>query len=408
MADTSQILNEAYQYIEDGDFQAARELLEDHLAANEDNPDYWWVYAHAVETDEEGRAALQRLLELDPAYPGARTLLSQISPAPELVTSPAAPPPPPLDEGSALAMGDFDDFPEEDFPGDQPAQSRSLMPLLLGATALAIVLLLAIFLLPNLLGGGQPEATPTTSIVSQPTARPLVDDLTETLEPVMDGTEEVIVADTPTDTMPTEEETEPATQDSQASLFSTATPTAEEAEPTNTPTEEIAEETATPAIVVEDTEIPETEDVEVQEDNTEAPTDTPEESILATPTQEEILPTATPVPTEDPFYGLDGDALAEASVPEDGISTVETSLGNTLLLTICAPAGPQASAAIRDVIDVVLENEANVPEDIDGFGFAITDCDTNAVSRTVGFSRDAMNDTDGTATGVQALLRPIN
>ncbi len=404
MADTSQILNDAYQHIEDGDFQAARELLEEHRAENENNPDYWWVYAHAVETDEEGRAALQRLLELDPEYPGARTLLSQVSP-PATATTPL---PPPLVEETAFSEDQFEEFSDDDFAETQPEQRRSLMPLLLGVTAIVIILLLAVLLLPSLLGGGQPDATPTTSIVSQPSARPIIDDVTETTEPEVEETDEAVVQSTATDE-PSETEIMPEeTDDSPASLFSTATPTEEEVEPTNTATQEDTDEPPASATPVANTEVAETEDAAAQQQNTNTPTDTPDETILATPTQEEVLPTATVIPTEDPFYGLDGDALASIGIPADQIAVVDSSLGNTLLFTICAQPGPQASAAIRDILNILLDGEEQLPEDIEAFGFGITDCNGGDVSRTVGFSREALDETEGTVEDAQALLRPIN
>jgi hypothetical protein len=377
MAESSQILKDAYQLIEDGDFQAARELLERHREENENNPDFWWVYAHAVETNEEGQEALQRLLELDPDYPGARTLLSQVAPPPiEPTSMSAAPLQPPGDD--SFTDEDFADFTEDDFAATG-TEGRSALPrnLLFGAGAIVILLLLGVLLLPSLLGG-TPDATPTNTIAEQPTARPLVDDLTEAVIVPTEDFEETEIAEEETETPP---------------LFATDTEVTEVDE-----TEEVDE------LPVTEVAEEETEDVDAQ-------------GAEATPTRETSLPTETPTsppatetattPTEDASYGLDPAVLEAARVPADGVNLEETTLGNTLVFTVCAPPGPQASNAIAEILDLLLDETSDLPDEIVAYGFGITDCDTDSVFRTIGISRDDFEASDSSEE-IQGALRPIN
>ncbi len=376
MADSSQILNDAYQYIEDGDFQAARELLEEHREENENNPDFWWVYAHAVETDEEGQAALQRLLELDPEYPGARTLLSQITPPSQPTVPAAAPPLPPLDDAE-LTGDDFADLTEDDFAAPQMAETRGSTSrnLIIGVAAVIILTLLGLLLIPSLFGGA-PDVTPTSIIAEEPTARPIIDDEAQSVDPSpLAPTTPAETEQEPTDlpASPTEaDEDEEPTQD--APLFATTSDTDEAA-------------SATP----EETEEP-----------TEAPTET-EELPTETPTA-----SSTPTPTEVPNFGLEADTLEAAGVPEDGLNQMDTTLGNTLVFTICAAPGPQASEAISNLLDILIEDQSDLPTEFEAFGFAITDCDADTVFRTIGVEREAFEDVDGTTEELQGALRPIN
>lgn len=68
----------AYELIEAGRLDDARSILSPILAANKNNPDAWWIYAHAVTDPLTAKDALDNVLRLDPEYPGARELHDQV------------------------------------------------------------------------------------------------------------------------------------------------------------------------------------------------------------------------------------------------------------------------------------------------------------------------------------------
>ncbi|MCY4246849.1 MAG: hypothetical protein OXE95_04630 [Chloroflexi bacterium] len=72
-------LQNAHDLIERGDLEAAQEILAPFLESDADDAGLWWVYAHAVRESDIGQAALRRVLELDPMYPGARELAQDLT-----------------------------------------------------------------------------------------------------------------------------------------------------------------------------------------------------------------------------------------------------------------------------------------------------------------------------------------
>jgi hypothetical protein len=77
MQDMSPTLQEAYDFINRGDLQSARELLQPQIDNNTSNPDVWWLYAHATDDPQAGREALMKVVSLNPTYPGATGLIKQ-------------------------------------------------------------------------------------------------------------------------------------------------------------------------------------------------------------------------------------------------------------------------------------------------------------------------------------------
>lgn len=64
--------------IEQGHPDRAVTVLQPLLTQAADNPDVWWVYAHAVSDPQVAHAALTRVLRLEPGYPEAVTLLRRL------------------------------------------------------------------------------------------------------------------------------------------------------------------------------------------------------------------------------------------------------------------------------------------------------------------------------------------
>ncbi len=75
---TERQLMRAYELIEAGKLDEARAILEPILLSDKNNPDAWWVYAHAVTDAPSARKALDSVLRLDPEYPGAQELRAQL------------------------------------------------------------------------------------------------------------------------------------------------------------------------------------------------------------------------------------------------------------------------------------------------------------------------------------------
>ncbi len=75
------LLSQAYGFIEADQLDDAITLLKPILAENPNNPDAWWLYAHAVENVDDARAALQTVLNLSPNYPEAQRLLDMLEEA---------------------------------------------------------------------------------------------------------------------------------------------------------------------------------------------------------------------------------------------------------------------------------------------------------------------------------------
>lgn len=74
-------LASAYELIEADQLDEARSLLKPILADNPDNADAWWLYAHAVDDPEAARTALNNVLRLDREYPGAAALMGDLEQA---------------------------------------------------------------------------------------------------------------------------------------------------------------------------------------------------------------------------------------------------------------------------------------------------------------------------------------
>ena len=71
-------LTSAFEMIEQGHPDRAVTVLQPLLTQAADNPDVWWVYAHAVSDPQVAHAALTRVLRLEPGYPEAVTLLRRL------------------------------------------------------------------------------------------------------------------------------------------------------------------------------------------------------------------------------------------------------------------------------------------------------------------------------------------
>lgn len=173
---TGRSLNAAYEAIKAKDLAKARDVLSAYLADNPNDVDAWWLYSYAVTDVEQGKEALQTVLRLDPAYPGARELLTELeeSTVPDSIAAHAPVEMRPLsslqptiaddfeiDEEVEFDFEDVDDLPPlEDEENEERSASR--LPLILGAALLVALLLAALFILPSL-NSTAPEPTVVAS-----------------------------------------------------------------------------------------------------------------------------------------------------------------------------------------------------------------------------------------------------
>lgn len=213
-------LSQAFEFIEADRFDEAKALLEPILAQEPNNADAWWLYAHAVTDAGEAKRALDRLLALDPQYPGAAALASEL---PTSVKTPIksigpiksiSPPAAPV----TTANQSFDDsnapLLDDEF---SPARPSRLPLIIAGIVLLLVIVFGGIFLLST---PPAPTPVPTSTVLafsSTPLATtslitPPVIDIT--VSPGTDATIEVAV---PTSDVEVTVENPAATDESAAS-----------------------------------------------------------------------------------------------------------------------------------------------------------------------------------------------
>lgn len=371
MSDTSkEILQQAYTLIENGELEKAQEILAPLLQDDSDNVHLWWVYSHAVQDASIGLAALERVLELDPKYPGARELKADVLEAqskdPDLIALEAK------DSGAVntAATIDVDDWEDLRPVADSDANSSSSR----GRIALLVVLLLIVVGAGLVLSGAVD--------ISQ-----LISDILPSPEPQV-----IVVSEAPSELTSVELEDEATI----APLAATAT------------SEPIAE--ATPK------ETAESDREEI------APATEPEPTAVAT---ERPTATATPIASPTPTPTINSDSIRIASfvssvaetitdftiVPLES-GTLPTSLGDTLVIIACAIPGPEFNQRLNTVLTAVVSLEEDLPEDIEAVAAGLVNCDdTDAGLRIVGVTRtiiSAFANEEINAKDFQRAWRPLS
>jgi len=293
--ETQSALARAYELVEAGQYADARAILDPILAAEPNNADAWWVYAHSVTTAEEGRAALENVVRIDPRYPGASELLGQarsLAPAvPDVSTSPA----PPISIPEE-AVGEPDDF-DTDFDdlvdtrqrrAAPPEQKRGGVPLLPIALGLAGLVVIALLVLPSLLPAPSPTPEDSTNVAVAPT------------------------------------------------------------EGANTAATEEAPATARPPTI--------------------------------TPTIEGATPEASSGSADFPAVS---EALAAFPLAPAGVAASETSLGNTLIASVCSAPGREMRMLLPQVMNAFAAQSAALDAAVQAIGVSLVNCETNAPLLTV-------------------------
>lgn len=78
MAELMQQLRYAYEHLKSGDKSSAADILFQVLLHDENNVDAWWLVAHAVDSTQEKREALEHVLWLRPDHESALQKLAQL------------------------------------------------------------------------------------------------------------------------------------------------------------------------------------------------------------------------------------------------------------------------------------------------------------------------------------------
>ena len=326
--ETQLALSRAYDLVEAGKYDEARAILEPILAADKNNVDAWWIYAHAVTNPDDGREALENVLRINPKYPDAADLLAQArSLAPERPNitplAPATMPevPPSLPEG---------DFPEVAASARSTSEraavsaSRGGLPLIPILAVVVIIVLVVLAVLSR--GGGTPAVTPTATQVA------VVATVTE------------------------------------AGLQAAASP-----EVTDAP---IA---------------------------TEAPTQSPTSTSASAATEAATAETTAAVSSAD--YSAIQSGLSQFSLATNGIGEVQTSLGNTLQVTVCTTQGRAMRTLLPQVMNAFAKQSASLTASVQAIGVHLINCDQNTPLLTVAtdlasaqdYAQGKLNDSDFSA-----------
>ncbi len=242
-------LTEAYELIEANRIDEAQAMLRPLLSDYPDDPDLWWVYAHAVDDPAEARRALENVKRLNSeTYPEADELLQQLGgePAPSggirRLSRPAPPAPPDMLPPAATDTNSFDDF-DDDFDmememeaGEVDAASASssgrgggllaiIGALIFGALIIGVVLFFALF---------RPDPQPDPTAVAGATVVLATTDPAGSLgvpdgtsivatEDVLQPATEISVTQAPTTAVTAEDEATTATEPTTVAFASTAT-----------------------------------------------------------------------------------------------------------------------------------------------------------------------------------------
>ena len=205
---TNEILQSAFDLIENNELEHARNIIEPLLETETNNPAVWWVYAHSLEDPEDGLKAIDKVVQLDPTYPGVNDLKTQLS------TSQTT-------QEDKSTIDDWDDLgvisPDDLETPDSLTGGRSIVRSLLIAV---VVIILVVGILAVLSGAFSNNTTQSpTEVADQSTIIPTVNiqivtnvsatemsTEVETESPTEEPTE-VLSTDEPTLIIPTEVET---------------------------------------------------------------------------------------------------------------------------------------------------------------------------------------------------------
>lgn len=377
MSDTSNtVLQRAYSFIENDEPEKAQEILAPLLQEDANNAHLWWVYSHAVNDASIGQAALERVLELDPQYPGARELKSDVLEAqskdPDLIAFET----PETSAEYAASPIEIDNW-EDLQPAGEPQMNRdSSRARLVIAAVLIIAIASGAFILSDaididaLLAGILPSPAAKVIVVSDSTSEPIK------AEPV--------------------DEAEAAPEVTAAAV------------------EPIAG-TGNPELAAADFE-------STGANNRQESTPIETAEAIVEPIVEVIVEAtvqATPSPTISPgsarvvrFVSMVADQIADFLIDRSSSGTLPTNLGNTLVIIACAVPGPEFNARLDKVLTTIVDLAHRLPEEIEAAAAGLLNCaDDESSLRIIGVSRatvDAFANEEIIAKEFQRAWQPLS
>lgn len=345
MSDTTNaLLQQAYTLIEKDEREKAQEVLASLLEEDADNAHLWWVYTHAAPDAAVGLAALERVLELDPQYPGARELKADALEAqasdPDLIAFEA------IESGARDAETplDIDDWEDLQPVAGADAEPSSVRGRVLLLVALLIVIAggaLAISgavdlnaLLSEILTPAQPQVIVVSEATTAPTVLAIEAEAGAALETGAEATAPIIAV-----------ATQEAGEDEQ---LATAAATATKPMATETPAA-----TATASNTPEPTPTIHTDSIRMHG-----------------------------------FISMVGQAIEDFVVDRSQSGTLPTELGQTLVIHACAIPGPELQERLRIVLTAIASLAEELPDDIEAAAGGLINCDDPEASlRIIGVAR---------------------
>lgn len=319
-------LQVAYEAIQEQRLPEARRILERYLKDNPDQADGWWLYSYTVTEVSDARMALENVLRINPNYEGARELLAELN---AQTGMPAGASFPTSASGGVVkqqtsSIASTSEIDEElfDFDDDKSEDSRQET----GRGRRVLFALIGFALLVGVVFAIfiLPQLRDTAP-QSTPTAVAILP--TETQAP--------LILDMATDVLDL------------TLTMGEATPSQTETIPS--PTDE--------AIIVE---------IEVTE------TSMPQIQI-----------TETGIPE---FSATWLEALGTFEIVPDSIEQIETNLGRTLSVSVCAAGAAQLRELVPSVVETMARSIDLAPAGTEALGVIFVDCVTQRVLRRVGIT----------------------
>ncbi|MDE2820187.1 MAG: hypothetical protein OXI40_10695 [Chloroflexota bacterium] len=412
---TDAILRRAHELIENDQLEQAEELLAPLLETEGNNPALWWVYAHAVSDSVIGVAALDRVLQLDPAYPGARELKAEALSAQGALAGD-------LDSQLDLASAQSSLVAEaeiDDWESIKPAvEDASTNPRAGRGFVLIIVALLILASGAVLVLSGAIDIDEILSLFTQPTNEPII----VVVAPTVEATE----TDLPSQPESTDEATVAASVISPTATGGlTSEPTSD---PTSEPTAETVAETeptaapvlsATAAPVLSATAAPTLSATAAPAlSATAAPalsvtaapalsaTAAPALSATAAPTLSTTEAPTLPAAEVERLIDLVGEQITDFSIDASRSAARQSELGMTFDILVCAEPGPEFNVRLQAVMNAAASVSDSIPARIEAFAVSLLNCaDPNASVRTIGVARSVLDDFAAEAIDEKAFQR---